>query len=207
MLNIEESCKLLGIESMYSIGDLDESSLKKIYRKKMIKYHPDSPTGDTDKATKLTDAYKIVLSTLKELKLLSCNTKEQEITTILELNQLIKLYDGESIKLRSSSETKELKANELIRHNIFINVNISINADGVNYDFNEINKYDRFDNYKCDCCLYQTDNNKPIHLKINCYGTIREFDMSTPSVELLIRLDKDIKVKIHIDRKIIKENN
>lgn len=207
MLNIEESCELLGIESMYSIGDLDESSLKKIYRKKMVKYHPDSPTGDTTKAAKLTDAYKIILNTIKGLKLLSCNTKEQEITTILELDQLIKLYGGESIRLRSASETKELRANELIRHNIFINVNLSIDAGGINYGFNEINKYDRFDNYKCDCCLYQTDVSEPISLKINCYGVVREFSMDTPSVELIVRLDKDIKVKIHIDRRIIKENN
>lgn len=206
MITFEESCSILGIEDIYSFDKLDEKEIKKKYKRLMVKYHPDSPTGDTEKATELTDAYNIVIKTIKELKLLSTYTSKEQITTVLDLDKLIRMYKGETAKLKSTDKTRELKANELSSHNIFINVAIEMQYNGEVRQFNEINKYNMMDNYTCNCKIFQDNISEPLALKVRCCNITRELTISSANVDLIMNLDSGIKITIQIERKIISEN-
>ena len=70
-MNIEEAIKLMNFNLS---EEANEESLKKQYRKMVLKYHPDKNKGDSTHFLKIKEAYEIILRYIKERRMQKYNT-------------------------------------------------------------------------------------------------------------------------------------
>lgn len=63
-MDIKEACSMFG---MYSINEVNTRDIKKRYRQLMKKYHPDNCNGNSETASKISEAYEVIrkLSSVK----------------------------------------------------------------------------------------------------------------------------------------------
>ena len=206
MLSIEESCSLLGIADIDELINIDESLLKKRYRKGMVKYHPDSPNGDTEKAVELTEAYKIVTNAIKRVKTIAVQSKKEQVTAVIDLKKLIKAFDGSTLKIRKADKTVELAKKDLINNNVYILVDASVIVSGVEFNFSEMNNYSLYNKYKCDCSIVQESLDEPLEITVKCCNKSISVTMRSRSMEIPILIDHDIRVTVYVERKLVDEN-
>lgn len=98
-MNLEKSLEL------FSICDLTAETLdtlKKRYKKLMIKFHPDNCDGDDAKAKNISVAYEVLKDAIDSIrKYNAVNTTREEYTIIIPLSKLIEIYNGGTVTIGS----------------------------------------------------------------------------------------------------------
>lgn len=207
-MNLEESLKAFNITD---INVETEASIKKRYKKLMIKYHPDNYNGDDTKAKEISLALSVLrdaLLKLKQYKLI--NSKQEQFNIVIPLSKLISIYSGESISIKIADNIngvdeiheETLSNKDIQKHNTLIILDATITHNGFVQDFSNIQHWTISDNYEINCDLYvdKLTNNEVVLLKIEDYE--KEFEFSSQAASILVKLPFNISVNIKITKRL-----
>lgn len=204
-MNLTEALDLFDV---IDIQTVTKEELKKVYRKLLKKYHPDSNNGDDTQAKNIILAYDIIVSALDEIEsykkmLKAMQANSHIVTSIIPLHKLIEIYKGNSIELGSGDEKVVIDKNNLMKHNIFIMIDYSVSIiNGGTQHYTKICKIEMMRNYQLDCDIMVKEL-EPIKIKIDVLDESRQFNMNMSSIQVPILLDSDIKLVIDIRKKIL----
>lgn len=199
-MTLEQSLKLFKITD---ITNIDKAELKKIYKKLMIKYHPDNNNGDDTKAKEVSLAYEVLVETIDNVnKYKLINHMEQLFTIVIPLSKLIEVYNGGVVTIGEKTFDKR----GLRQNNTLIIINTTIERKGQVINYSNICKLDMLDNYLVNCELYVEDICEIENLKVTVENKSLNIDIQYLSTRILLRLQHDIKVSVCIEKKVRAED-
>lgn len=126
-MDLQEAMKILGISD---ISKLEAEHIRKLYRIKIKKVHPDLG-GNSEDTIRLNKAYKLLIKSSRKLQEYTeyTNAKYPHRDTIeLRLNQLINIYSGESVKtIRYGDNTiVEVDRKSILRNRVVIPIKVTV---------------------------------------------------------------------------------
>lgn len=192
---------------LFSIEDImaeDEQSLRKRYRKLMIKYHPDN-YGSDEKAKDIQIAYDILKDTLKQLKQYELMNKKDELhttTIVIPLSKLINIYEGKTIQVGKGESALSIDNGAMRKCNTLLILEATITHNGLTKEFNSVTKWKIEDTYDIYCDIYVTDLSKQEEVTIKIENVERNIKISSQSVKLKVVLPFNIIVNVIITKKI-----
>lgn len=209
-MNIKESLDIFGLSN---ISEESEENLKKIYKKLMIKYHPDNYDGNDSKAKDISMAYKVIKDTLKKIdtfEKLNGTHKVVQSTVVISLDNLIQLYKNKEIifknKLDSSKKRVFTTAN-LQNNGALLIIDWSVSVNGVPNTFSNICHWNSNDNYQVSCDVIVENLSDECNMKIKILDRDKEYNIKSQSVKLKISFDYNINVEILISKKLKPDEN
>lgn len=137
-MNIKNAFNIMGLS-----GKVDNIELKKRFRELSKRYHPDLESGDANKMSLINAAYSVLCNELKTKKYLTIyednynmffeEQKEQK-RVLLNLESIMILFNGGTIKLSDGQEKVELNLNNLRDFHIILSdkLKIKIESTGSN---------------------------------------------------------------------------
>lgn len=191
--------KCLQVFELTDISLESKETLKKKYRKLMLKYHPDV-CGDDNKAKDISNAYEILLETVDKIETYKALNKVHEVRVIiLPLSSLIKIYNNERVEI----DGKEITHGEIKKNNTLVIVDVNLIHNGVQHNFTNIQPWDINDNYivNCDINVNTLDNVEEII--INVRDKFKVFRITAQSIKIVFRLEFGINVSVVINKKIV----
>lgn len=204
-MNLE---KALDTFKINDISSETEETLKRKYKRLMIKYHPDNYKGDDTKAKEISLALEILKDALKKLQEYKLINNKQEIYNIvIPLNKLIHLYSGENITITYNNEHKVLSNNDIQKHNTLIILDTTITHNGIVTDFSNIQHWSISDNYMINCELYVENINNSETILIRLENYENEFTFSSQAISVRVQLPFNISVDVKITKKLRVDNN
>lgn len=205
-MNIEKALQMFNIED---IASETEESIKKKYKKLMIKYHPDNCNGDNSKAIDVGLALEIIKETLEEIKTYNLlNTKPEVLNILLTIDRLIDIYKGEVITMHrkdANGITQEFEVNNKViqKNNTLIIVSAEIVHNGTTKVETSVKQWSINDNYEINTDIYVKEIDKQESIKIKVGNFEKEFKITGMYVSIPIILDYNIKVNVNL-RKVLK---
>lgn len=199
-MTIEEAFRLFNITN---INNEDEQSLKKKYRKLMIKYHPDNSSDENNMASVINEEYKKLVSLIKKIELLRIiENKQDEDTVIIDLNNLINILDNKEIILNNGKKCDKTYLSKNTSY-IIIYVELEINDTAVVFD--KIVRYNSMGNYEMDIDIPVEDIDKQLKLTAKKYNDKISINIDRGMYKIPIRPHKNLKIELNIKKVIIKE--
>ena len=165
----------------------------------MLKFHPDN-NGDSDKASESSSGYEVLKKTLKNIKeyqILESRASEN-YNIIIPLNQLIKLYDGEKIKIND----KEFNIKDIQRYGALIVLEASLLHNGLETQYNNIQRWQLKDRYSINCDIYVENLNDTENVSIKLNGVSKEIEISSQSMLMNFTFPYNITVQVIVNKKI-----
>lgn len=186
-MNIQKACDVFGIAD---ISIETKQSLKSKYRKLMKKYHPDNNNGDTEMASSVGEAYKLLVKLIGVTS--SLNVQKVSTFKILNVEDLIQLY-------------KEHKMDE-VRAFDKLNTYIIITTRYLLYGRWEsevaIVRYEQYDRYHVAIDL-QVNNLDGETIEIEVCGKKVSTDISTSMKNLIINIDCGVSITYTINSRVV----
>lgn len=193
--------KALELFGYSSIDSIEQDEFKKRYRNIAKKHHPDAG-GDTEIASKINEANDVIkraLKSLEEFKKLMQATRPQAITSIIPLDALHKIYNGQSIILGSTDNKVELTERNLWMHNIYILIEFDITYENMTKHIEKYVVINNMRNYEIDCDI-EVNSMEPLNIHVKFYSEERKFNMNYGKISIPIKIENDIKFTIKINR-------
>ena len=192
---------------MFNVSDITKEShgsLKKKYKRLMIKYHPDNRNGDSSKAVLVSDAYKELKDLLEVLERYAkkkqiLNSMEATLETIIiTSDQLDKILSGKTVKVGN----KNIDKSELKHYRVVVSSKVLVNVNGYKMECikSEIENYQNTYDVYCEVFVDSLSDNVPI--------TIEEFDkkvettLDTMSMEVTLKSPGGVRIKTTITKKL-----
>lgn len=195
--------KALELFSITDIMEETEETLKKKYKKLMIKYHPDTYKGGDDKAKDITVAMDILKNAIKQInqyKLI--NTKTEQMTLVIPLHKLIELYSGKEITLGSADKQMAFNIKSIRKHNVLIMSDIAVTHNGLTQIFSNVQPWQISDNFEINCEIYVTKLDNPEKINIKLEGLDRELQIKSQSLRFKMQLPYSITMDVVVTKKI-----
>lgn len=194
--------KALDIFDIEDLSKESESSIRKKYKKLMIKYHPDN-FGSDSKAKEVSVAYEIVRDAFKKTSLLNKslqhnNDSKSNVTIIIPLQSLCDIYSGKTVH----AGKYEVNIKNIRLYNVYISIDVSIVHKGITENINTIVPWDISDEYTINHVIYvdKLINNESIKIVIE--SITKDIEFSTASLKMRIKLEHNVGVNIIIQKKI-----
>jgi hypothetical protein len=204
-MDIDKALKLFNINDLMNE---DKASIKKKYRKLMLKYHPDNCNGDERKAQDVSLAYEILGETLEKLTKYKAITQSQQLMTIvIPLNKLINLYDGKVETLKVADKIVDVDKKILKKNNALIIIEASIYHNGIAYSFSNIEPWNITDNYEVNCDIIVNDIFDEEEIIVKVGKNEKNIKMKSQSLKLVMKIEHNISVNVIINKKIKVDNS
>ena len=199
-MDIEKALELFEITNLAS-ETLD--SLKKRYRKLMIKYHPDNRGGDKELAASVSSAYSILKETFEKVDAYNrASVKHEDYNIVIPLSQLVKLYNGSKITLGNNSEKKEFSIKDIQKHGALIILDTTINHNGIDYSFTNVQRWSISDNYTINCDIFVENLNNDEKITVRLEDKVSNFSFTSQTISIKLSLSFNISVVIVVNKKI-----
>lgn len=201
-MNIEKAIKIFGFDN---VTDIDKEKLRQRYRKLMIKYHPDNPNGDKEKASELSSAKDILDNLLKEIEAFENLMKLKNptiITSFIPFSEIIDLYNDKDITLHNEDEKIHINKASMFKHNIYSIFEFSVVANNTTFNFTKLKRCEMMRIYNIDCDI-TVDTEGPTNIIINIMNKRLEVTMNYNSISIPFKFDNDIKVNITVNKKLV----
>ena len=198
-MTLEKALELFNISDITSETD---DTVKKKYKKLMIKYHPDN-CGDDSKAKDISLALEVIKEAIKSIKSYKAiNEKSEQYTILITLSRLIKLYKGETVTVGNKEDTKVFNKRDIQKHNTLIESEVTIVHNGINKTFSNIQHWSISDKYKINCELIVENLTDKETILIKLEDFEKEISFTSQAVSMVIPLSFNISVEIKIDKKL-----
>jgi hypothetical protein len=202
-MNLEKALELFSVEDI-SVETSD--TIKKKYKKLMIKYHPDNCNGDDRKAKEVSLALDIIKEALDNIKKYNIvNTKQEKYTIIIPISKLINLYDGGTITVGTGENKRVFNSKDIQKYDAIIISDVSIIHNGLSKDFQSIQHWSISDNYIVNCEIFVEDITATEVVNIKVEDFSREIKFTSQSVSMRVPLKHNITVDVKITKKIRQE--
>lgn len=211
-MNLVESLELFGIDNIVS-EDMD--SIKKKYRRLMKKYHPDMNYANIEKSTikkydasDINDAYQILSDVLRKAEMLRAleATSRTELVISMPLSKLIDIYDKRYPIIKNEDKNIEVTIGTLNKEKVLFVIEAIVNYKGINYEFTNIQKRNMEDSYNIDCDIPVNSLEEVEDAYIRILGEDKKINLTHQSTSIILTFKYNIKVKVKINKKIIKES-
>ena len=200
-MNLSEAMEVIGIED---ITNETEESIKKKYKKLMIKYHPDNRGGDDTKAKELSLAIEVLRDAIKNIaRFKALNRVSTQLTIVIPMNKLINIYSGGKLTMKAGNEQYEIGRKEIQKYSTFIISDASITHNGITYDFSNIQPWTINDKYEINCDIYVDDITKEEVVNIRVEDYNKQIRFKSQSVVIGVTLKYNINVALRITKKTI----
>ena len=199
-MNLEKSLLL------FKIGDLTietSDTLKKKYKKLMIKFHPDNFGGDDTKAKDIGVAYEVLKDAMESIrKYNAVNAVREEYTIIIPLSKLIEIYKGGTVTVGSGDSAKVFDKKDIQKYNTLIISEVSLTHNGNVLRFSNMQHWSISDKYVINCQLMVENltNKETVLIKLEDFE--REISFTSQAMSMVIPLSFNISVEIKIDKKL-----
>lgn len=204
-MTLNEALELFGIDD---ISLEDDTTLKKKYKKLMIKYHPDNCNGDENKAKEVAEAFEVLKDALNAVKKYSYLTqKVQELNIIIPLSKLLELYKGGSITVGYDNVRRVITKKDIQKHNTLIISDVTLTHKGMVHTFNSIQPWTIGDKYEINCDIYVDDITKQETVKIHINNFEKEIKFVSQSIVMNVTLDFNVNVAIRITKKTLNNDS
>lgn len=199
-MNLEKSLVLFNIDDL-AAETVD--SLKKRYKKLMIKYHPDNCSGDDTKAKDISVAYEVLKDAMESIrKYNAVNTTREEYTIIIPLSKLIEVYKGGTVTVGSGDNAKVFDRKDIQKYNTLIISEVSLTHNGQVLRFSNMQHWSISDKYVINCQLMVENLTDRETVLIKLEDFEKEISFTSQAVSMVIPLSFNISVEIKIDKKL-----
>lgn len=192
---------------LFEISDISsetEVTIKKKYKKLMIKYHPDNRNGDESKAKDIVTASELLKDVMNKLSTLrALNKVTPNVTIIIPINKLIDIYSGEFITMGNSKEKHIIGKKEIQKFTTYIISNVAITHDNVTKNYSNVQLWTIGDSYSIDCNIYVNDITQEESVKIALEDFEKEIRFKSQSIVMKVPLKYNVSVAVRITKKII----
>ena len=199
-MNLEKSLELFKIDDL-TVETID--TLKKKYKKLMIKYHPDNCGGKDDKAKDIGVAFEVLKDAIENIrKYTAVNTVREEYTIIIPLSKLIQVYQGGTVTVGSGDNAKVFDRKDIQKYNTLIISEVSLTYNGQVIRFSNMQHWSISDKYviNCELMVENLTNKETVLIKLEDFE--REISFTSQAVSMVIPLSFNISVEIKIDKKL-----
>lgn len=200
-MTIKDSLDILGINN---IADESDDSLRKLYRKLIIKYHPDNYNGNEDKAKDISIAYKIVKDAIRKINTFEKVNRSKNYE-IIGLDSLITLYRDKEVCINNTC--KKMSLGDLHNNGALLIFDWLIGINGIYEQFSSIALWNKEDKYKIHSDIYVGRIDEECNIKIKFYGIEKEYTIKSDSIRLNIVLDYNVHIEINVNKKLRCEND
>lgn len=198
-MNLMQSLELF---NMQDISQETTETLKKKYRKLMVKYHPDS-CGSDDVAKNVIEAYDILKDALDKFQQYQALNKVQEtITILLPLSKLIDIYNGNDVIMGTGEDAITINNKNLRKYNVLVISDITLTHNGMEHNYSNIEPWNINDIYNVQSEIFVDDLNSTEKVKIRLNDSEKDINISVQSIMLKSTLAHNIKFNIIINKKI-----
>lgn len=192
---------------IFNISDITqetEESIKKKYKKLMVKYHPDSKDGDESKAKNLSIALKVLKEAISNMsKFKDLNKTTTRVTVVIPIHKLIDIYNGETITMGTTDDRHIIGKKEIQRYNTLIISDVGITHNGLMERFTNIQPWTIHDNYEVNCDVYVDNINNEESVRVHIEDYDKEIKFQSQSVVIRVTLKYNISISIRITKKTI----
>lgn len=200
-MDLEQALEVFNIED---IASEDTKSIKKKYKKLMLKHHPDNCGGDESKAKEITLAFDIIKNAINNIrKYNAVNRVMEDYTIVIPISKLIKLYNGEKVKVSYGDNKQVFGIKEIQKYNTLIISDTTIVYNGISYDFQSIQHWSISDEYVINCEILVENINNSEQIKVVVNGIEKNLDFTSQRILIPFILDKNVKVNVRIVKKLI----
>lgn len=200
-MDLEQALEVFNIED---IASEDTKSIKKKYKKLMLKHHPDNCGGDESKAKEITLAFDIIKNAINNIrKYNAVNRVMEDYTIVIPISKLIKLYNGEKVKVSYGDNKQVFGIKEIQKYNTLIISDTTIVYNGISYDFQSIQHWSISDEYVINCEILVENINNSEQIKVVVNGIEKSLDFTSQRILIPFILDKNVKVNVRIVKKLI----
>lgn len=206
-MNLEEAIIIFGIDDITSES---EESLKKKYKKMMIKYHPDNIGGDETKAKEISLAFDILKDALLKIKRYnSINIVKEQYNIVIPLNKLISIYNGGTVTIGSGDDKKVFGNKDIQKYNTIILLDTTIVYNGQYLNFSNVQHWSISDNYVINCDIIVNNLNDTETVIIKLENIEKEISFKSQAISIKFQLEFNISVEIKINKKLqaTRDNN
>lgn len=202
-MTIKDAMNQFGITD---ISKENTESLKKKYKRLMIKYHPDNNNGDDKRAKDIVDANIMLCDMLKSLEMYKGNTKEQKsYNIVIPLSKLIDIYAGGYVEVSNDNETIRIYSKDIQKHSILLMVNATIIHNGIAKTFNIVQPWKISDEYEINCSIYVTNLCNSEKIKVIIEDKEVELEIESQSLRFRTSLHYNVNVSVIITKNIMVE--
>lgn len=204
-MNLDEAFSVFCIDN---IAEENIASIKKKYKKLMLKYHPDNLSGNDEKAKYVSCAFDIIKQELKKISSLKAieNAGKQSIYNIvITLDKLIKLYDKDVLHMNINGKDTEVTIKDIQRNNAIIISEVSIFYKGLEYKYSSSQHWDITDRYKVNCELYVDNINEDTNIIVDVHGNKREINLRFNKTTIPIKIDNRVTVDVTVIKKMLSD--
>lgn len=200
---------------MFNISNILEESdktLKKRYKKLMLKYHPDNCNGDDSKAKELNLAYDILKGIVKDSRLLEWESRQKlekenmKKVLIIKISDLINIYSGKPITI----DGIEINSKNVRKYNIMIDYNVILTHNQSSVEFKASKPWNNEDSYKVYCYInvdeQRLDEKEEVKIEIPLCDIEKTINFSSQSINFGISLPYNIRIQVVIEKKIRAKN-
>lgn len=192
---------------MFNVSDITKESsgsLKKKYKRLMIKYHPDNRNGDSSKAVLVSDAYKelkdlleVIESYAKKKQILD-RMEETLETIIITSDQLDKVLSGKTVKIGN----KDIDKSELKHYRVVVSSKVFVTVNGYKMEYikSEIENYQHTYEVYCEVLVDSLKDSVPI--TIEAFDKKVETTLDTMSMEVTLKSPGGVRIKTTIIKKL-----
>lgn len=206
-MNLAECCKILEIRDINGLG---QSELRKIYLKKMKKYHSDNYASSiTEEERKkldhitmsISEAYKFLSEALEEINKSSVDTR---VLIIISIDDLRSIYSLKTVVLKDKEGASELQLgiNNLSQYRIIVKIPVAVTVNSKNYEVERLVALNSKDNYKVSIPVYVGDINSEDYIQIECAGCKESIETRALTAEFAISAGFGITITVSVERKI-----
>lgn len=200
-MDLEQALEVFNIED---IASEDNKSIKKKYKKLMLKYHPDNCGGDESKAKDITLAFDIIKNAINNIrKYNAVNKAREDYTIVIPISKLIKLYNGGKVNVSYGDNKQVFGIKEIQKYNTLIISDTTIVYNGISYDFQSIQHWSISDEYVINCEILVENINNSEQIKVVVNGIEKSLDFTSQRILIPFILDKNVKVNVRIVKKLI----
>lgn len=199
-MNLEKSLELFSITDL-TVETID--TLKKKYKKLMIKYHPDNCGGKDDKAKDIGVAFEVLGDAIENIrKYTAVNAVREEYTIIIPLSKLIQVYQGGTVTVGSGDNAKVFDRKDIQKYNTLIISEVSLTHNGQVLRFSNMQHWSISDKYVINCELMVENLNDRETVLIKLEDFEKEISFTSQAVSMVIPLSFNISVEIKVDKKL-----
>lgn len=199
-MNLEQSLELFKIDDI-TAETID--TLKKKYKKLMIKFHPDNCGGSDDKAKDIGVAFEVLRDAIENIrKYTVVNDVREEYTIIIPLSKLIHVYQGGTVTVGSGESAKVFDRKDIQKYNTLIISEVSLTHNGNVFRFANMQHWSISDKYliNCELIVENLSDKETVLIKLEDFE--KEISFTSQAVSMVIPLSFNISVEIKIDKKL-----
>lgn len=190
--------KALEIFNISSIIKESKESLRWKYRKLMLKYHPDVYKGSDYIAKDISLAYELLSDLLTKLE--QVNKSDKVSTLVITLNELVKIYSGETI----IKDNIKINKSNMKKYNLFILSEVFIYHAGVQTYFSNTEQWNFDDRYNIKCSIYVHNMSETENIQIGILNTMKNIELNTKIMSIILTEKYNIKIAIEFSKKLRK---